>query len=65
MLAGGRVVYLDIERLLGEESLLLRDIDGGNGQVRLRLIAVHEDDAFGFGLGACGCDYDERQGERD
>ena len=65
MLAGGCVVYLHIERLLGEEALLLRDIDGDNGQVRLRLVAVHEDDAFGFGLGAGGRGDGERQGERD
>ena len=52
MLAGGGVVYLDIERLLGEEALFLRDIDGDNGQVCLRLVAVHEDDAFPVRAGA-------------
>ena len=65
MLAGGCVVYLHIERLLGEEALFLRDIDGDNGQVRLRLIAVHEDHAFGFGLAACGRGDGKRQCERD
>ena len=60
VLAAGCVANLDIKPLLLEVALFLRDVGGGEGQIRLRLVAcheddLHEDDLFGFRWSTCRC----------
>ena len=59
MLAAGGVADIYVKALLLKVAFFLRDVCRRERQVRLRLVACHENDAFRFGLGAGCCGEDE------